>query len=91
MASAPVVSSRGMPVVCAKRASSLSAPDHSAPLPAMVEIAAMLVDAGMLNRQDEDSVEDFRSGFDFDEAFVESYEPRLRDADFDPGNKSYRL
>ena len=33
----------------------------------------LLVDAGMLNRQDSDSIEDFRDGFDFDREFVESY------------------
>ena len=40
-------------------------------------IVFLLVDHGMLNRQEEDTLEDFRDGFDFDEAFVRSYEPRL--------------
>ena len=40
-------------------------------------IVFLLVDAGMLNRQDNDTIEDFRQGFDYDEAFVRSYEPRL--------------
>ena len=37
-------------------------------------IVFLLVEAGMLNRQDSDSIEDFRSGFDFDRVFVEDYE-----------------
>ena len=41
------------------------------------EIVFVLVDAGMLNRQESDSIEDFREGFDFDEAFVEGYELKL--------------
>jgi len=41
------------------------------------EIVFVLVRAGMLNRQDTDSVEDFRDGFDFDEAFVDGYELKL--------------
>ncbi|MDE0891300.1 MAG: hypothetical protein OSB14_03865 [Planctomycetota bacterium] len=41
------------------------------------EIVFVLVNAGMLNRQETDSVEDFRDGFDFDEAFVEGYELKL--------------
>lgn len=40
-------------------------------------IVFLLVDSGMLNRQDEDSIEDFRAGFDFDQAFVKSYRVRL--------------
>jgi uncharacterized repeat protein (TIGR04138 family) len=40
-------------------------------------IVFLLVDNGMLNRQDEDTLEDFRDGFDFDEAFVRSYAPKL--------------
>ncbi|MFT5291580.1 MAG: putative repeat protein (TIGR04138 family) [Planctomycetota bacterium] len=38
-------------------------------------IVFLLVDHGMLNRQDSDSIEDFSEGFDFDEAFVHSYQP----------------
>lgn len=41
------------------------------------EIVFVLVNAGMLNRQESDSIEDFRDGFDFDEAFVEGYELKL--------------
>ena len=41
------------------------------------EIVFALVKAGLLNRQDTDSIEDFRDGFDFDEAFVEGYELEL--------------
>ena len=40
-------------------------------------IVFLLVDAGMLNRQENDTIEDFRDGFDFDEAFVRSYRPKL--------------
>jgi uncharacterized repeat protein (TIGR04138 family) len=40
-------------------------------------IVFLLVDEGMLNRQENDSLDDFRQGFDFDQAFVASYEPRL--------------
>ena len=41
------------------------------------EIVFVLVNAGLLNRQETDSIEDFRDGFDFDEAFVEGYELKL--------------
>lgn len=41
------------------------------------EIVFVLVTAGMLNRQETDSIEDFRDGFDFDEAFVDGYELKL--------------
>ncbi len=40
-------------------------------------IVFLLVEEGMLNRQETDSIEDFRSGFDFDAAFVRAYQPRL--------------
>ena len=40
-------------------------------------IVFLLVDAGMLNRQENDSLEDFRDGFDFDAAFVAAYRPKL--------------
>lgn len=40
-------------------------------------IVFLLVDAGLLNRQESDSVEDFRAGFDFDEVFVSGYRPTL--------------
>ncbi len=40
-------------------------------------IVFLLVDEGMLNRQDSDSIEDFRSGLDFDETFVRAYQPKL--------------
>ena len=40
-------------------------------------IVFLLVDGGMLNRQDDDSIEDFRDGFDFDEAFVADYQLEL--------------
>ena len=40
-------------------------------------IVFLLVDAGLLNRQEEDQIEDFKDGFDFDDAFVKKYKPRL--------------
>ena len=40
-------------------------------------IVFLLVEAGLLNRQESDTIEDFRDGFDFDEAFVRNYEPPL--------------
>jgi len=40
-------------------------------------IVFLLVDAGLLARQEGDSIEDFREGFDFDAAFVDSYEVPL--------------
>jgi len=38
-----------------------------------------LVDAKLLNRQETDTIEDFRGGYDFDEAFVDAYEPKIPD------------
>jgi len=46
-------------------------------------IVFLLVEAGMLNRQDSDTIEDFRDGFDFEEAFVEGYRPILADGTSD--------
>ena len=40
-------------------------------------IVFLLVDNKMLNRQESDTIEDFRAGFDFEEAFVRAYQPRL--------------
>ena len=40
-------------------------------------IVFLLVDEGLLKRQEGDSVEDFREGFDFDAVFVDGYVPRL--------------
>jgi uncharacterized repeat protein (TIGR04138 family) len=40
-------------------------------------IVFILVEANLLNRQESDTVEDFREGFDFDEAFVKDYSPML--------------
>jgi uncharacterized repeat protein (TIGR04138 family) len=40
-------------------------------------IVFLLVEAGMLNRQENDTIEDFRSDLDFDRAFVAGYRPRL--------------
>ena len=38
-----------------------------------------LVDAKLLNRQESDTIDDFKDGYDFDEAFVDSYEPQVPD------------
>lgn len=40
-------------------------------------IVFLLVDAGLLKRQESDSLDDFQQGFDFEEAFVRSYRPQL--------------
>ena len=40
-------------------------------------IVFLLVDAGLLNRQEEDRIEDFKDGFDFDEVFVKRYKSKL--------------
>lgn len=40
-------------------------------------IVFLLVEGGMLNSQEDDKIEDFRDGFDFDQAFVEEYELEL--------------
>lgn len=45
----------------------------------------LLVDAGLLNRQESDSIEDFRDGIDFDEVFVSGYEPPLSGLDDEEG------
>ena len=37
----------------------------------------LLVDAGLLNRQESDSIEDFRDEIDFEQVFVSGYEPPL--------------
>jgi len=41
------------------------------------QIVFLLVDSKLLNRQESDSIDDFRDGFDFDEAFVRGYRPVL--------------
>lgn len=43
-------------------------------------VVFLLVDQGMLKRQDSDSIEEFRAVYDFDEAFVGAYDTRLREA-----------
>ena len=40
-------------------------------------IVFLLVDAGLLNRQESDSVEDFAEGFDYEQVFVEGYQFEL--------------
>lgn len=40
-------------------------------------IVFLLVEGGLLNRREEDSIEDFREGFDFDAYFIEGYEFEL--------------
>lgn len=42
-------------------------------------IVFLLVDAGLLNRQEHDTLDDFRAGFDFDQVFVREYRPALPD------------
>jgi len=44
-------------------------------------VVFLLVDAKRLSRQESDTIEDFRDGFDFEEAFVGAYEPPLTRAD----------
>jgi len=41
------------------------------------QIVFLLVESGLLNRQDSDTIEDFRTGFDFEEAFVRGYRVAL--------------
>ena len=41
------------------------------------QIVFLLVDNGLLNRQESDTLEDFRTGFDFDEVFVRQYRVTL--------------
>ena len=48
-------------------------------------IVFLLVDEGLLKRQDEDRIEDFAQGFDFDEAFVEQYRASLPESLEDRG------
>ena len=48
-------------------------------------IVFLLVEAGLLNRQETDTIEDFRDGFDFDEVFVRRYTPWLGSLKDDPG------
>jgi uncharacterized repeat protein (TIGR04138 family) len=40
-------------------------------------IVFLLVEAGLLNRQESDTIDDFRDGFDFDAWFVREYRPSL--------------
>jgi uncharacterized repeat protein (TIGR04138 family) len=40
-------------------------------------IVFLLVDAKLLNRQETDTLEDFRQNLDFDEVFVRRYQPSL--------------
>lgn len=40
-------------------------------------IVFLMVDAGLLKRQDTDTIDDFADGFDFDDAFVANYSPSL--------------
>ncbi len=42
-------------------------------------IVFLLVEQNLLNRQETDTIEDFRDGFDFEEAFVRDYRPTLPD------------
>lgn len=49
-------------------------------------IVFLLVDASLLNRQETDTLDDFRHGFDFDEVFVRQYTPALPSLKEDPGH-----
>lgn len=40
-------------------------------------VVFLLVDEGLLKSQPTDTIDDFKDGFDFDAAFIESYEPEL--------------
>ncbi|HPF15059.1 MAG: hypothetical protein H6830_03625 [Planctomycetes bacterium] len=40
-------------------------------------IVFLLIDEGMMNRQETDSLEDFADVYDLEQAFVESYQPTL--------------
>ncbi len=40
-------------------------------------VVFLLVDEGLLNSQESDTIEDFRDGFDFDEVFIKAYVPEL--------------
>jgi uncharacterized repeat protein (TIGR04138 family) len=43
-------------------------------------IVFLLVENGLLNRQESDTIEDFKNGFDFDEVFVRQYRVPLPEA-----------
>ncbi len=51
------------------------------------KVVFLLIDHDLLKRQDEDKLEDFRDGYDFDEAFVASYGARLASALAASGSK----
>lgn len=53
-------------------------------------IVFLLVDEGLLNRQDSDSIEDFRDGFDFDATFQDQYRTELAPDLFGPGGEDER-
>ena len=42
------------------------------------EIVFRMVDKGILGKTEQDTPEDFKGGFDFEEAFVKPYQPSLR-------------
>lgn len=48
-------------------------------------IVFLLVEEGLLNRQDADSIEDFRDGFDFDASFQRGYRTQLEPDVLGPG------
>lgn len=48
-------------------------------------IVFLLVDEGLLNRQDSDTIDDFRDGFDFDAAFQRGYRVSLQPDVLGPG------
>jgi uncharacterized repeat protein (TIGR04138 family) len=60
------------------------------------EIVFRMVDKGILGKTDQDTREDFKGGYDFDEAFVKPYQPPPRSRSHrqpkgqDPGSQRYR-
>lgn len=48
-------------------------------------IVFLLVEEGLLNRQETDSLDDFRDGFDFEAAFQRGYRPEIAPDLFAPG------
>jgi uncharacterized repeat protein (TIGR04138 family) len=60
------------------------------------EIVFCMVDKGILGKTEQDTREDFKGGYDFDEAFVKPYQPTPRSRSprqpkgQDPGSQRYR-
>ena len=54
------------------------------------EIVFNLVEAGRLGKTESDSRDDFKNGFDFDEAFLQPFEPQPREAPAPPPARTAR-